>query len=223
MSDGSQELPGASERPAPTNEWEGHDSPTLNLLRRARGGDSSATIEIFKRYEDYIASMIRFRVTGLARRRIGEEEVFQQAFLHAFEQIQNFDYRGEGSFRRWIYRVVRNKLTDLIRMEQRRSDLLTPEGELHLDGDGLSAMQESPAKSPSMDMRRREKDAAVHQAMSQLSKLEQELIYLREWEGLKWPEVCSILKCSLSTARDRFRASKRRLAHILREFDPGGN
>ena len=87
----------------------------LQLVLRAKAGDTTAFSELVRRHQDeaYTLAYRFMRDTALA------EDMAQEAFLKAFRLLHS--YRGECSFRTWMYRVVSSVcLTELRRRKNRR-------------------------------------------------------------------------------------------------------
>lgn len=92
------------------------------LVRLVGRGDSRAQRELYERYAGYL--------TAVASRYLSDsdrvKDVLQDAFIRIFDRFGTFRYRGEGSLRAWMTRVVVNfALQDL-----RRTDRLLPAREL---------------------------------------------------------------------------------------------
>lgn len=92
------------------------------LVRLVGRGDSRAQRELYERYAGYL--------TAVASRYLSDsdrvKDVLQDAFIRIFDRFGTFRYRGEGSLRAWMTRVVVNSaLQDL-----RRTDRLLPAREL---------------------------------------------------------------------------------------------
>lgn len=92
------------------------------LVRLVGRGDSRAQRELYDRYAGYL--------TAVASRYLSDsdrvKDVLQDAFIRIFDRFGTFRYRGEGSLRAWMTRVVVNfALQDL-----RRTDRLLPAREL---------------------------------------------------------------------------------------------
>lgn len=92
------------------------------LVRLVGRGDSRAQRELYERYAGYL--------TAIASRYLSDsdrvKDVLQDAFIRIFDRFGTFRYRGEGSLRAWMTRVVVNfALQDL-----RRTDRLLPAREL---------------------------------------------------------------------------------------------
>ncbi|HPO31473.1 MAG TPA: sigma-70 family RNA polymerase sigma factor, partial [Candidatus Hydrogenedentes bacterium] len=90
------------------------EADDIQLVQRAKDGDTAAFSELVRRHQDeaYTLAYRFMRDSALA------EDMAQEAFLKAFRLLQS--YRGECSFRTWMYRVVSSVcLTELRRRKNR--------------------------------------------------------------------------------------------------------
>src|SRR6202007_3469257 len=86
----------------------------LDLVTRARVGDSSAFSALLKRYEGRI-----FRLAmNITQNREDAEDVLQESFLKAYEHLDQF--LGNSKFYTWIVRIAVNQA--LMKLRKRRSD-----------------------------------------------------------------------------------------------------
>ena len=87
------------------------------LLSAIRSGDESAFRRLYERYSRYAIAI------GL--RYIPEQDevndVLQDSFIKILTSLDQFNYRGEGSLKNWIGRVVAHQAIDYIRHRERVS------------------------------------------------------------------------------------------------------
>ena len=80
----------------------------LNLFTE---GDAAAMDELYAEYADYL--------TRICSRYIENQEnlrdVLQEAFIRIFTRIRTFEYRGKGSLKAWLTKVVVNESLYFIR------------------------------------------------------------------------------------------------------------
>ena len=113
------------------------------LLSAIKQGDRTAMRQLYERYKGYAMS-IGLRYTP----EISDvEDVVQDSFVTILTAIGKFDYRGEGSLKGWIGRIVANKAFDFVKQHERITFVDTipdapndePEME-HIPPDVLTAM-----------------------------------------------------------------------------------
>jgi RNA polymerase sigma-70 factor (ECF subfamily) len=88
---------------------------TRGLLERARNGDEEAYEALFTRYRAELERRARTRLRPSERRLLDASDVVQECELAAVEGFESFEYRGPGSFRRWLHKILANQVA----MEQR--------------------------------------------------------------------------------------------------------
>ena len=85
------------------------------LVRLVGDGDPRGQRELYVRY----AGMM----TAVASRYLSDsdtvKDVLQDAFIRIFEKFDSFRYRGEGSLRAWMSRVVANGALQVLRKQGR--------------------------------------------------------------------------------------------------------
>ena len=90
------------------------DDGELELVARAREGDSTAFSTLIRRYEGKI-----FRLAmNITQNREDAEDVLQESFLKAYEHLDQF--LGNSKFYTWIVRIAVNQA--LMKLRKRRSD-----------------------------------------------------------------------------------------------------
>ncbi len=97
--------------PAPTS--------TFGLIERARTGDRDAFESLFSKYRRRLAVLIHYKLRPEMRRFADEDDILQETLLRAFSALDEFDYRGPGSFLAWSSRIAGNVLADMDRTHRR--------------------------------------------------------------------------------------------------------
>jgi RNA polymerase sigma-70 factor (ECF subfamily) len=169
------------------------------LVEACRQGDREAFRALYEIYKDDVYS-IAWNFTG------NEEtarDVTQDVFLKLFSVIGGF--RGESSFRTWLFRLVANACRDA----QRRTRRLVPMEDVVLDS------AEGPG-SPDADAREREVSRRVREAVVSLAPKVRLAILLRYVEDLSYTEIAAALGCSPGTVASRLNRGHRILADRLR-------
>src|SRR5215510_2085549 len=87
----------------------------LEHIARWKAGDERAATELVERHASALA---RFAVSSGERNDV--DELVQDTFVRAFNSLDGF--RGESSFRTWLFTIQRRLLLDRRRAEKRRRD-----------------------------------------------------------------------------------------------------
>lgn len=170
------------------------DAEETACLDRARAGDSPSV--------DWLVNRYRVRAVRLAMVVLGRsgeaEDAAQEAFIKAFRNLHLF--RGEGSFKSWLFRIVVRVCLDRTRRPNWNAEV-----ELNFDDDTVT---EIPAVDTDANLR-----IAVTALLGEMKPAMRAILTLREIEGLDYAEIASILgipagrvKWRLHTARKDFQA-----------------
>jgi RNA polymerase sigma factor (sigma-70 family) len=138
------------------------------LVRAIRAGDALAPGVLLGRYASRIRSEVRRTLRGVVRRRVGDSDVAQEAWLAAFTSLDEFVDRGPGSFGRWLIQIVRHKARDQVR---RHLGAAKRGGKAEISGSkGPRASQAADgAITPKEGAARRESRDRLQRAMARLS------------------------------------------------------
>ncbi len=93
---------------------------TFGLLQRIRAGDEIASSRLFARYRRRLSVLIHYKLGPELRRYAEVDDVLQEVFLRAFQQIDGFEYRNPGSFMAWLLRIADHVVADLARYQGRQ-------------------------------------------------------------------------------------------------------
>ena len=159
------------------------------LIQWVADGDASCLATLFERHH---RSVYQF-ILQITRHRAQSEDLVQDVFLRILRKAKSF--RGEGSFRAWMFNIARNITFDYLRKSRRHSsdpldDAITEE---HL-ADPRSAEQ---AAAGTQQMQR------VSEALAKLPAAAQEVIWLGRFEFDNYEDLGQALACNAGTARVR--------------------
>lgn len=85
------------------------------LLDDIKSGKSQALHRLYSRYVGYAMAVVLRYVP----RRDDANDVIQDSFVKILTSIQRFEYRGEGSLKGWIHRVVANEAITFVKNQGR--------------------------------------------------------------------------------------------------------
>jgi RNA polymerase sigma-70 factor (ECF subfamily) len=95
---------------------------TSRLISEARAGNQEAYAQLFQTHRDYLKRQLRGSLKALSRAQVDASDVVQDALMDVLRSFPAFEYRGRGSFRRWLKRIIQNRL----RMSLRRVRVRVP-------------------------------------------------------------------------------------------------
>jgi len=169
------------------------------LVERVQRGDKTAFDLLVRKYQFRLAKLVSRYVSDRAE----VEDVTQEAFIKAYRALKGF--RGESAFYTWLYRIAINTAKNyLVSMGRRppRSDIDAEEAEGLTNGTELREIS-----TPESSMLRDEIAETVRKTIETLPEDLRTAITLREFDGLSYDEIASIMDCPIGTVRSRiFRA-----------------
>lgn len=108
------------------------------LLDAIRSGDGQAMRRLYDRFSGYTMAIARRYIPD----RDDVRDVLQDSFVSIFSSIREFDYRGEGTLKAWVAKIVVNRSLDWIREHERIT--MVPEVPEEIDDEGVPDVDEVP-------------------------------------------------------------------------------
>lgn len=188
--------------------------PTEELIEDARAGKEDAWSRIDARFRPILALILRGRLPAVVRRRFDTQDVVQSALFTAFREIDSYEYRGAGSFKRWLVTILRRKL------HQRNRDQLAgmrdAQRERDLPDPGEGVPDPAGASSPPEQADRAEQLGRLLVAVGELPDDERRIVVARVFDGLPLARIALEMGLSESTVRRKldkaFRFLKKRMS-----------
>ncbi len=177
---------------------EGPGASDIELVGRARSGDTEAFRVLVERHQDHIFGA----VCHLVGSRPDAEDIAQDVFLLAYRNLGAF--RGSAKFSTWLYGIMLNAVRSHWRRRRSRPALsLDPP-----DGDGeAGADPPDQGDGPAEAAARRESVHAVREAIAALEPDLREIVVLRDIHGLSYEDLGEALGVAAGTVKSRlFRA-----------------
>ena len=181
------------------------------LIDELREGDMAALAILVEKYKRLV-----YRVAiQITKNHEDANDVMQDTFLKVYESIHSF--RQDAAFETWLYRIVVNHATNLVKRRERRREsplAAIDEMEIHPDLKRTADL----ANNPHLDAERKERQRWVTQAVNSLPLKQRTVVILHEFEGLTHPEIASILNCSEGTVRSRLHYARQKLKDLLKPY-----
>ncbi len=179
------------------------------LLRRAREGDATA-------FEELITPVLQ-PAFQLAVRLLGDrqlaEDVTQEALLKAYTSLAQF--RADARFSTWVFRIVHNACTDVLRYRARRPQVSLDATVTTDDGERPAHEPADPAPGPEEVVLERHGRQAILTAIRHLPEEYRAVLLLRDVQGLSYEEVAAITGQHLGTVKSRLHRARSALRGAL--------
>ena len=170
-------------------------------------GDEAAFEQLVRQWEK---PMLNFFYRSLGDLDVAED-LRQDLFVRLY--TYRAGYRGDGTFRAWLYQLA----TNLLRTYLGRTKTFVP-----LDRDGTGHEEDSldaPDDSQPVGevVQRRESARLVREMLGGLSVEDREALILRFYEGLRYGEICQVLDIAETSAKSRVYRAIERLRRMVVE------
>ncbi|HEV8453855.1 MAG TPA: RNA polymerase sigma factor [Gemmatimonadales bacterium] len=167
------------------------------LVAAYRLGDERAAGELIQRH---IAALGRFLYSSGADRD-EVDDLVQETLFRAFRRLAS--WRGEASFRSWLFTIGHNLLRDHFRSRKSYR--------------ALSLDQDVPGQSdPHSDLAATEAEERIRQGLAGLPRLQREVFLLRAQEGIEYEEIAVELGTTPGAARVHYHHAVKRLKELVR-------
>ena len=185
--------------------------PDVALVEQVRGGDVSAYDTLVRKYDRQI-----FRIAQhITQNREDAEDVMQDAFLKAYEKLDQF--QGNSKFYTWLVRIAVNE--SLMRLRKRRTgkmvsideDVETEEGSVPRD---LADW----APDPEQNYTQSELGEILRKTIQGLPPGFRIVFVLRDVEGLSTEETAETLGLSVPAVKSRLLRARLQLRERLSRY-----
>lgn len=184
---------------------EGDAMVDAELVLRFKGGEESAFESLVRKYmkDAYTFCLHLTRDAGEA------EELSQQGFVSAYRALRGF--RGESTFKSWLYRIFINLHRDSMRRTRRA------EARLEVVREDVERRQAAPTVEES-SMHAAELADVVKEKVGLLPARQREVLILHLYQGLDYHEIAAALACTYDDVKMNLSLARRRLKEEMKEY-----
>jgi RNA polymerase sigma-70 factor (ECF subfamily) len=174
-----------------------------DTIRQASQGSIESFETIYRTYSGFVYN-VTYRVVNDMD---DAQEVTQDVFLTVHRKLESF--RGESSFKTWIYRIAVNLAINHAKKRSKEQDR-TVEYEENME---LS----TPVNPIDEKMDRVGKEKVISMLLGSLNPDQRACLVLRDFEGLSYEEIAETLKVNINTVRSRLKRGRERLLALSKE------
>jgi RNA polymerase sigma-70 factor (ECF subfamily) len=181
------------------------------IVAQARLGDAKAFSELLRRYEGKI-----FRLAlHITQNREDAEDVLQEAFLKAYEHLDQF--QGQSRFYTWIVRIAVNQA--LMKLRKRKSDRSVSLDDTIDTGEDTVAREIAAwDENPEQQYSREEINEILGSAIDGLQPIYRAVFVLRDVDGLSTEEAADALDLSVPAVKSRLLRARLQLRDKLTRY-----
>jgi RNA polymerase sigma-70 factor (ECF subfamily) len=175
------------------------------VVRCRTEGSHEAFAVLVERHKHGICRFIA-RVTGSA----GSEDLAQDVFIRAHQALPRF--RGDSSFRTWLYRIARNRCFSEIRHRGRRGETIS------LTAENEETMQPLlPDSRPDLaeEIARRDLSARVAELVATLPLPYRQVLTLFYHDEMQYEEIAAVLDVPMGTVKTWLHRARFRLRDCI--------
>jgi RNA polymerase sigma-70 factor (ECF subfamily) len=171
-----------------------------NIIKAVLAGDSSQYLELVRRYQNPVFSLIG-RITNS---RAQSEELAGLTFANAYRHLRKFDFACK--FESWVYAMGLNLALDFMRTKGNADE-------------PSDSMYTFPEENQGQFTQKAEQRLLLRKAVAQLTRTQQAVIYLKYFEDLPYEEISEVLGLSENKVKDVIYKSRQQLKNQLTAWD----
>ncbi len=202
---------------------------SIELIERARLGDSQALNAIFARHRDRLRRMVQMRLDLRLRSRIDPSDVLQEAYTEVARRLEEYLHQPQKMpLFIWLRFLVGERLIFLhrhhlgVQMRDARRQVSIYRSALpEASTAALAAHLLGQHTSPTEAAVRAERAVRLQEALNSIDPLDREVLTLRHFEQLTRAETAQVLGIEEPAAAKRYVRALKRLKEILASM-PGG-
>lgn len=183
----------------------------LALVQAAKRGGVSAFEQLVKRYDRNI-----FRIAQhITQNREDAEDVVQDAFLKAYENLEQF--QGNSKFYTWLVRIAVNE--SLMKLRRRRSDrTVSLDEDIETEEDTMPREVADWSPNPEQLYKQGELKDILRKTIQGLPASFRTVFVLRDVEGLSTEETAEALDLSIPAVKSRLLRARLQLRERLNKY-----
>jgi RNA polymerase sigma-70 factor (ECF subfamily) len=179
----------------------------LELARAAARGDAQSFHALIDRHS---AEMFRLALS-LSGRRADAEDICQEAFIGAYRGLPRFD--GRSSFKTWLTRIVLRQSAKVWKKSVWRNTV-SLDAQTGLDGASGPRVKEAHGSVSKTDIA-----MDLTDVIARLGPDHQQVIVLRELNGLSYDEIAEALDIPVGTVESRLYRARAELRKLLKDYE----
>ena len=183
------------------------DFPSISIhIPQLKCGDERAWTEVCDRFRIGLASKARqlVRGAGLHQKRFSADDLVQETLLKAWRHHNSFRGETTAQLAMWMLTVLRNTFLDKCR---RKNLELSKE-----TWQGVCGTTETPSAIVSVG----EREAELLAALEELPHDQQNVIAMRIFEGMSFPQIAAATDSNINTIGSIYRRGLIRMTQLLR-------
>jgi RNA polymerase sigma-70 factor (ECF subfamily) len=188
-------------------------SPTDTVLIRAvQAGDMGAFDELVLKHKDRLFNLVYWFLGDYQE----ANDCAQETFIKVFKSIKKF--RFESAFSTWLYRIAINTCKNRIKSSAYRWKTKTVSLETSDASNNGNPCSEivNGSPNPVMALEKKEKMMRIQKAIDSLPEEQNQVVVLRDIQGLSYQDISDITGLNLGTVKSRLARARLELKNKLK-------
>ena len=171
------------------------------LVKRLRNGENGAMREFYTLYANHLTAVCSRYIVD----RDDLKDVFQEALIHIFSHIPDFEYRGPGSLKAWASRIVVNEALDFLKAKKHNQLILTEADVAEEPDDETLTLSDIPPD-------------VIQRMVKKLPIGYRTVFNLYVFENKSHSEIARLLGIKESTSSSQYNRAKALLANMISQY-----
>ncbi|MBI3410522.1 MAG: sigma-70 family RNA polymerase sigma factor [Planctomycetes bacterium] len=190
------------------------------LFKEATAGDADAFGRLLECYRRYLSLLARVQIGHGLQGKVDASDLVQETFMEAHRNLTRFRGTSEAELIEWLRQILGANLADLFRryLGTKGRDVRL-EREIEERFDRSTAILDrgliAPGSSPSQQAAQREQRLLLAEALEQLPNDYREVLVLRHFEGLTFPQVAFRMERSLDSVEKLWMRGLARVRELM--------
>ena len=178
-----------------------HSHDEQRLVKRLRNGENGAMQEFYTHYANHLTAICSRYIVD----REDLKDVFQDALIHIFTHIADFEYRGTGSLKAWASRIMVNEALKFLKALKRHELMLTEVQVTEYYDEEVPPLNDIPPD-------------VIQQMVKSLPTGYRTVFNLYVFENKSHSEIALLLGIKEGTSSSQFSRAKSLLARMIRQY-----
>ena len=171
------------------------DDELIAIARKQLPHVTTAYEVLVKRYQDRLLRTCNRYLCSFH----DAEEAVHETLLRVFHHLPKF--KGESSFKTWLYRIAHNESMNLLRKRKEHADV----DDIDIEAEGAH----------SAELEQVEMSQQVEALLNQLGQEDRTVVVFRTVAELEFQEIADILQQNLSTVKMRYQRAIEKLRQLI--------
>lgn len=180
-----------------------HINNDQHYIDKVLQGDANSFAVLVDRYKDMVFSL----VIKMTKNKEEAEEVSQDTFIKAFQNLQKF--KGESKFSTWLYRIAYRTCLDAIKKDKKHRNTY--------EVNEVTMQHIKSTDTVLQQLERTERAEVMKACLNQLPMEEKSILWMFYFDELSLKEIIEVTNMSEANLKVKLHRARKRLLGIVKE------